>query len=189
VREERVRGRVLPALVWACALYLLLSGFLFPPLRRGPEARSPRTVLIDLSASMDLPVAAGAGARSDSARVRALREDPELWIGFGREAVVAPPVRISGRRSQEEPGADPLSSDSLWITADRSASRLAPALRAARAAGADSVLLVTDGELEDRDAARREIVRLGLGVREMRVAAPTTRTTVREVLHPRHVTA
>jgi hypothetical protein len=189
VREERVRGRLVPALVWALALFFLISGLLLPPLRRGPEARSPRTVLIDLSASMDLPVAVGAGARSDSARVRALRENPELWIGFGREAMVAPPNRIPGPGSGEEPGTDLFRPDSPGIAADRSGSRLAPALRAARAAGADSVLLVTDGELEDREAARREAARLGLGVREIRVAEPTIRTTVREVLHPRHVTA
>ncbi|MEJ2483316.1 MAG: hypothetical protein P8049_09465, partial [Gemmatimonadota bacterium] len=83
----------------------------------------------------------------------------------------------------------PVGQDSLLLETDRSGTRLAAALRAARAAGADSVLVVTDGELEDREAALREAARLGLGVREIRTAAPTLRTTVREVLYPRRVTA
>jgi hypothetical protein len=64
------------------------------------------------------------------------------------------------------------------------ASRIVPALEAARAAGADSAILVTDGELDDREAARTAARRLGLGVREIRIASPVGRLAIRRVDAP-----
>ena len=172
IREERVPGRALPALLWAAAVFLILAGVFLPPIRTGSKPSAPRTVLLDVSASMDLPVAPGRDSRLDSAvaLVRAL--SPDLL------------VRFSGNWIADT---DPDSLDPALGGSDRSGTRLAPALRAARAAGADSVVIITDGELEDREAARREIERLRLGVREERPVSTVTRTTIREVSHPERV--
>ncbi|MCL7974868.1 MAG: hypothetical protein M8835_09980 [marine benthic group bacterium] len=174
IREEKVPGRLVPAFLWACAVFLLLYGLRLPPIRSGPVSMSPRTVLLDISASMDLPVAVGAGSRLDSARARAVREDADSQIQFGREAITA---------------SEDASPEAFPVDVNRAGTLLAPALRAARATGADSVIVISDGEFEDREAARREAARLGLGVREIRVAGPVSRTTVREVLYPARVSA
>ena len=174
VREERVPGRLLPATLWAASAFLILTGMFLPPLRVRPKPPTPRTVILDVSASMDLPVAPGRGSRLDSALTIAGTLSPDLLIQFGADVVEQP------RPDWSEPSRP---------DADRSGSRLAPALRAARAAGADSVVILTDGELEDREAAREEAERLRLGVREERPLSSITRTTIREVAHPERVSA
>ena len=172
MREERVPGRLSPAILWAAAVFLILTGMLLPPLRARPEPPAPRTVILDVSASMELPVAPGRDSRLDSAVVIARTLSPDLLIRFGAGMV-------------EESGPDEL--DPSPPEAVRSGSRLTPALRAARAAGADSVVIITDGELEDREAARAEAERLRLALREERPLTPITRTTIREVAHPDRV--
>ena len=174
VREERVPGRLAPAILWAASAFLILTGMFLPPLRARPEPPTPRTVILDVSASMELPVAPGRGSRLDSALTIARALSPDLLIRFGADMV-------------EGSGPDGL--DSVRWGADRSGSRLLPALRAARAAGADSVVIITDGELEDREAAREEAERLRLGVREERPLSSITRTTIRGVVHPERVSA
>jgi len=174
MREERVPGRLLPAILWAASVFLILAGMFLPPLRARPTPPTPRTVILDVSASMELPVAPGRGSRLDSAVAIARALSPDLLIRFGADMV-------------EGSGPDGL--DSARWGADRSGSRLTAALRAARAAGADSVVVLTDGELEDRETAREEAERLRLVVREERPLSSIGRTTIREVSHPERVSA
>jgi hypothetical protein len=63
-------------------------------------------------------------------------------------------------------------------------SRLIPALEAARSAGADSVTVVTDGELDDRAEVVEAARRLGLAVTELRVAEQAFRLAIRRVEAP-----
>lgn len=172
VREEQVPGRLLPAILWAAAVFLILAGMILPPLRTPPKLPAPRVVILDVSASMELPVAPGRGSRLDSAVAFVRGLSPDLLIRFGANTL---------------PGSEPGWLDSVPSGSVRSGTRLTPALRAARAAGADSVVVVTDGELEDREAAREEAERLRLAVREERPVSPITRTTIRGVSHPERV--
>jgi hypothetical protein len=174
LREERVPGRLAPAVAWGLGLYLLLAGPFLPPLRSRSTPPSPDTLILDVSASMDLPVAPGGSSRIDSALVLVRALSPDLLILFGSETTIT-----------EAQSADTVTAAGIG----RSGSRLAPALRIARAAGADSVLVVTDGEIEDREDARREAGRLGLGVREIQTASRTGRTTIRDLSHPQRVSA
>jgi hypothetical protein len=174
LREEAVPGRVGPAILFALALFLVLAGFILPPLQPAPTARNPSVAILDISASMDLPALPGGPTRLDSGRAVVRRLAPDRIFAFGTSVVdVVEPTEL----------------DSLIEAADRTGSRLAAALRAARAAGADSVIVVTDGELEDREDSRREAERLGLQVRELRTATPMMRTAVREVATPARVTS
>lgn len=171
VREERVPGRTGPAVLHALALFLLLAGLRLPPLRGVRTAAVPTAVLLDLSASMSLPARPGGDVtRLDSALARLAGMEADLVLGFGDSATTLPPPSRGG----EDP--DP--------AAAHRRSRLAPALRAARRAGASAVAVLTDGELEDREEARGEARRLGLAVEEVRVAAPVLRTGIREARGP-----
>ncbi len=169
VREEGVRGRTGPATLHAAALFLVLAGLVLPPLRGSPRPRPPAVVLLDLSASMELPVRPGGIARIDSALRVLSGLSPDRVLGFGDTVLDlgAAPDSAGGR---------------VTTTAHRT--RVAPALRAARTAGAASVTIVTDGEIEDREEARRESLRLGLAVAEVRVAEAVLRTTVRGIDGP-----
>ena len=174
LREEAVPGRAGPAILFSIALFLILAGFVLPPLRPAPTAPTPSIAILDVSASMELPGRPGGPTRLDSALVELQRLSPDRIVAFGTSVVdIVQPTEI----------------DSLIRVADRRGSRLTAALRTARAAGADSVVVITDGELEDREDARREAQRLGLRVRELRVAMSVVRTTVREVSGPGRVSA
>ena len=174
LREESVPGRLGPAIVFAAALFLILASFVLPRLKPAPTAPTPRVAILDISASMDLPALPGGTTRLDSglAEIRGLA--PDLVVAFGASVANAIGPADVERAIEAE---------------DRTGSRLAAALRAARAAGADSVVLITDGELEDRQDSRREAERLGLQVRELRTAVPALRTTLRRVSAPARVSA
>lgn len=175
-REERVRGRWPAALLRASALFLLVASPWLPA-RTDRDAGSPSTgILLDRSVSMRLPVGGEAGrTRAEEARevvgdlVRSHR-DAAVW-GFADGV-----VRIDR---------DSLSA----LDAEGHASRIVEAIEGARAAGADSLFLVTDGELEDREAGRRLAEQLGVGLTEVQVADPVRRTAVQSISIPRWVTA
>lgn len=172
ILEEPVAGRPGPAALRAGAIFLLLAGWWLPPSPFGSgEGDAVRALVLDASASMRLPSRLDGPSRADSAARVANRESADLWLAFGDSARPSTGPEDSGRPP-----------------ADR-ASRLVPALEAARAAGADSAIVVTDGELDDREAARAAIRRLGLPVREVRVAEPIGRLAIRQIDAPRAVEA
>jgi hypothetical protein len=174
LREESVPGRFGPAALFATALFLILAGPLVPRLQAPRTVPSPEIAILDISASMDLPSIPGGGSRLDSGLAELTRRAPDRIVVFGTSIA---------QLSEES------ALDSLIDVADRSGTRLSPALRAARAAGADSVVVITDGELEDREDSRREAERLGLQLREVRTASPVLRTTLRQVSAPLRVSA
>ncbi|MCY3699762.1 MAG: VWA domain-containing protein [Gemmatimonadetes bacterium] len=173
-REERVAGRAGPAAVRAVAVFLILGALALPALRDSGVGVPERVVLLDISRSMTLPVGAGeAGGttRLDSALALLPGLAPDRIYLFGDRPV---PARL----------------DSLEALAARhDASRLEPALQAARLGGADSVRVLTDGELTDRDAARETAAGLGLGVRELRVAAAEPRVALAALRAPERARA
>ncbi|MDH3298670.1 MAG: hypothetical protein OEM96_10390, partial [Gemmatimonadota bacterium] len=146
--EEPVRGRVGPGVLRGISLFLVLAGWFLPSLPFG-RAQPSRThaLLLDRSLSMSLPAVPGGSSRSDSASTWARTQAAEFSLGFGDS------VAVESRGGAIEPSGR--------------YSRVLPALEAARAAGADSVTLVTDGELDDREPARAAARRLGLAVREV----------------------
>ncbi len=174
IREEAVPGRIGPATLFALALFLVLAGFALPPLRPPRSPVAPRVAILDISASMELPLAPGGPTRIDSGLAVVRRLEPDRYILFAGS--VEELSDLSGVESRIE-------------GADRSGSRLAAALQAARAAGADSVVVVTDGELEDREESRREAQRLGLQLRELRIGSDLTRTSIRSIAAPKRVSA
>lgn len=153
-REERVQGRLGPALLRAIVLFLVFGGLALPALRGGAVRPPDRVVLIDLSRSMALPVRADAPdapRRIDSALVELERLGPDRVYGFGAEPT-AVPLDSLGR-----------------LTPEAASSRLRPALEAARLGGADSVWVLSDGAWDDRSEAVDAARGLGLGVREIRL--------------------
>jgi len=172
-REERVAGRAGPAAVRAVAVFLILGALALPALRDSGVGAPERVVLLDVSRSMTLPVRAGdpGATRLDSALALLPGLAPDRIYLFGDRPV---PVRL----------------DSLdTLGAEHDASRLEPALQAARLGGADSVRVLTDGELTDRDAARETAAGLGLGVRELRVAAAEPRVALAALRAPERARA
>ena len=168
--EEPVRGRSGPAVLRGAALFLVMAGWFLPVLPyRGSGSDLTHAVLVDRSLSMSLPVVPGGPSRSDSASALASTHAASFALGFG-DSVRAESVDGASR---------PSAGHSLVV----------PALEAARAAGADSVTLVTDGELDDREAARDAARRLGLAMREVRVADDSRRLTIRAVDGPESVEA
>ncbi|MFQ5678821.1 MAG: VWA domain-containing protein [Gemmatimonadota bacterium] len=170
LREEPVPGRLGPAVARGVALFLLMAGPVLPG-RRAPGGSDSGTVaLLDISRSMTLPASrAGSISRIDSARalLAALRPDRVLLFGDGAEAA---------------------NGDGLAVPPTAGRSRVTPALEAARLSGADSVWVLTDGEWDDRELAAETAQRMGLGVRELRVAAPESRVGLTEVEAPLRVT-
>ena len=173
-REERVAGRMGPAAVRAVAVFLILGALALPALRGSGVGTPERVVLLDISRSMTLPVRAGGiggATRLDSALALLPELAPDRIYLFGDRPV---PARLD-------------SLDALGATHD--ASRLEPALQAARLGGADSVWVLTDGELTDRDAARETATGLGLGVRELRVASIEPRVALAALQTPERARA
>ena len=180
-REERVAGRIGPAALRAGAVFLILGGLALPALRGGAAEVPERVVLLDASRSMTLPVRAGGGSdaagggsvpsRLDSALALLPSLAPDRAYLFGDNPVPARPDSLEG------------------LVAGHDASRLEPALRAVRLGGADSVWVVTDGDVDDRAAAVETAEALGLGVREIRVADQTPRVGLAEVRMPERARA
>ena len=173
-REERVAGRTGPAAVRAVAVFLILGALALPALRGSGVGMPERVVLLDVSRSMTLPVRAGdtgGTTRLDSALALLPELAPDRIYLFGDRPV---PARLD-------------SLDAVGATHD--GSRLEPALQAARLGGADSVRVLTDGELTDRDAARETATGLGLGVRELRVAAGEPRVALAALQTPERARA
>ena len=173
-REERVAGRTGPAAVRAVAVFLILGGLALPALRDSGVGMPERVVLLDISRSMTLPVRAGeagGATRFDSALALLPALAPDRIYLFGVRPI---PARL----------------DSLpALGATHDASRLEPALQAARLGGADSVWVLTDGELTDRGAARETAAGLSLGVRELRVAAAEPRVALAALRVPERARA
>ena len=173
-REERVAGRIGPAALRAAAVFLILGGLALPALRGGAAGAPERVLLLDASRSMTLPVRAGGAAapsRLDSALALLPSLAPDRAYLFGDNPVPARPDSLEA------------------LDAGHDASRLEPALRAARLGGADSVWVVTDGDVSDRAAAVETAEALGLGVREIRVADPTPRVGLAQVRMPERARA
>ncbi len=166
-REERVPRRLPAAVLRAIALFLVAGGLFLPSLAREGPAGPQRVVLLDGSRSMALPVDVGSElTRRDSALALLKSLRPERVLLFGDEPLPMHPDSV--------PGSD--------VRAQRS--RLAPALQAARLAGADSVWVITDGALDDRAEAHRVAERWGLGVRELQVGRSISRVGVHSLQAP-----
>lgn len=174
--EEPVSGRIGPAVLRGAAVFLLLAGWWLPSMPfRAQDGGTVRALLVDASASMSLPASPGGMSRADSAARLASAQETDLRLAFGDSTRPLEPLDATGSGG-EAPAID-------------LSSRLVPALEAARAAGADSAIVVTDGELDDREAARDALRRLGLSVREVRVAQSVGRLTIRQIDAPRAVEA
>lgn len=167
-REERVRGRWTAAVLRALALFLILGGLFLPAFGRGGPGSTGSVVLLDTSRSMTLP-ASPRTTRLDSARAVVRSLAPDMIIGFGADAAQVPGDSVDG------------------ITATGGATRVAVAFETARRLGADSVVVVSDGEWEDRQLAVTLAERLGLGVREINVLEPPSRVGIRTLNVPRQM--
>ena len=171
-REERVPGRTLPAALRGVALFLVMAGPALPTLRQPAGSRPDAVVLLDISRSMALPVEAEAvRSRLDSARALLATLAPERVILFGE---VPQAVGLTG---------------ALAAPATASRSRVVPALQAAGLSGADSVWILTDGDWSDRGLVLEAAGRLGMGIRELRVATPEFRLGLVAVEAPERLRA
>jgi len=165
-REEKVRGRGLAALLKGAALFFLLSAPWLSPLRHRSETGPQTAILVDQSLSMGYPAdSAGEVTRIQvalevAAELYRSRRSAEIWA-FSRGARRIEPADLE---RLEATGAN---------------SRVVDAIERARAAGADSLIVITDGELADREAGRRLAERLGVAIREVRVTAGVDRVGIR----------
>jgi hypothetical protein len=131
-REPAARTRWVLGGLRACALLLLIL-LLFDPSTRAPDGGlEDEVVLVDASLSMTGP--ATSGTRWDSAVALAGARDARVILfGQGAESVAA------GALAEGRP--------------DQARSSAVEAIRVAAESGARSVLVVTDGEIEDAAAA------------------------------------
>ena len=155
--EPAGRGRTLLAVLrWlAIALIVLL---LFDPRvpAPGPGRRGTTAVLVDASLSMRLADPDGVTRWDQAGRIAAeLRPDRVLLFGGG--------------------SARPVTTDSLdEIAPSLGASRLAPTLRAAVEGGAERIVVITDGGIEDAADAEGVVAASGAAV-EVRAVGDRTR--------------
>jgi hypothetical protein len=175
-REERVAGRAGPGILRGLALFLILAGLWLPPFGSDAPDTTSRVLLLDVSRSMSLPVypteSSEVGlARFDSALTIAAGLRAERVILFGDVPASVPPDMLSA------------------VTPSAERSRVTPALDAAQLGGADSVWVVTDGGWDDRALALRTAERLGLGLRELRVAETPRRLGIAAALAPERARA
>ncbi|HSJ14741.1 MAG TPA: hypothetical protein VK939_10000 [Longimicrobiales bacterium] len=169
-REPPGRGRVLLATLRSAALAIVLL-LLFDPAQLGrsapAEGRAPR-VLLDASASMALP--------------RAPDERDSRWsaaVARARQRAGNRPVLLFGAAVR------PVPPESLGVAPPGDTrSSVLPALRVAAEAGARSVLVLTDGALEDAAALPGWLARLGLQVRWELVGSPLPGAGLQEVSAP-----
>lgn len=175
-REEKVPGRGLAAVLRGAAVFLFLSAPWLPPLRGGSDPTPPLAILVDHSLSMRHPVDSAAA----TTRMRAAIEVAGELGRRGRPASIwsfaesAMPIALNALGELEATGLE---------------TRVVDAIERARASGADSIVIVTDGELADREAGRRLGQRLGIALREVRVARETERIGIRSVASPRVLAA
>jgi hypothetical protein len=175
-REERVPGRGLAAVLRGVAVFLFLSAPWLPPLRVASDLPPPVAILVDRSLSMRYPV-------DSAAATTRMRAAVELVGELGRQGSSASIWSFAG-------SARPIAWDELWeLEATGLETRVAGAIERARAAGADSIVIVTDGEIADREAGRRLAQRLGIALHEVRVARETERIGIRSVASPRVLAA
>ena len=175
-REEKVRGRGLAALLKGAALFFILAAPWLSPLRHRSETGPQAAILVDHSLSMGYPTdSAGEVTRMQAARQVAAelhrsRRSAQIW-SFARGARR---IALADLERLEATGED---------------SRVVDAIERARAAGSDSLIVVTDGELADREAGRRLAERLGVAVREVRVTGGVGRVGIRALSASSTVTA
>lgn len=174
-REEKVDGRGLAAALRAAAVFLVLASPWLPAVGRG-EPRPGVAILVDHSRSMRHPV----GENVDTARMQAARQAVTDLL---RTRPAAATWAFGSDVARIEAG------DVELLGATGGGSRLSEAIARARSDGADSLIVVTDGEIEDREAARRLAERLGVAVTEVNVAGPLRRVGILRVLSPHAVTA
>lgn len=168
--EEPVRGRAGPGVLRGLSLFLILAGWFLPQLpMRGIGTEATHALIVDRSLSMSLPTTVGGPSRADSITALVATFPSEFTIEFGDSA------QVEG-------------TDESRATSNQG-SRVVPALEMARAQGADSVTLLTDGELDDRETARSVAIRLGLAVHEVRVTDETRRLRIRMIDAPASVDA
>ena len=174
-REEKVRGRSLAAVLRGAAIFFFLSAPWMPPLGNRDDPAPRVAILVDYSRSMGYPV-----GTSGTTRMQAAREAAAELHGERRSASIWSFARRTARIE---------SSDLERLEATGGDSRIVDAIEQARVSGADSLIIVTDGELTDREAGRRMSERLGIAVREVRVAEDVERIGIRFVNTPRMLTA
>lgn len=169
-RETPGRGRVLLAMLRACAVAFVLLLLFDPELpARGSAAVRGTQVLLDASLSMRLPGDAG-GTRWDAAAAEA------------RSRAGDRPVLLFGDEAR------PVPLDALPAEAPGDArSRLLPGLQAAAEAGVRNVVVVTDGGIEDADAVARWAPRLGLGVEMVNVGRDMANLSLTEAAAPQWI--
>lgn len=167
-REERVPGRTGPAVLRALVIFLVLAGLALPALRGGTVRPPARVVLLDVSRSMELPARPGpdAPSRLDSARAELAALRPDRIYLFGDRARAVHADSVDG------------------LSASDARTRIESALESARLGGADSVWVLTDGDILDREAALEAAGDLGLGVEEIRTAVPVPRVGVASIAAP-----
>lgn len=150
--EEPVTGRFWAAGLRAAALFLAIAILINPGWSFGLDSGDRAEVaLLDASYSMARPEGAGRNSLWATAMDSAAGF-PVVWL-FGTE--------VPRRAPTESIPPEPLFDNS----------RLAPAIRAAGAAGARQVVVFTDGRLTDGMEAAEAARRLGLGVRVVRLGA------------------
>ena len=175
-REEKVPGRGFAAALRGAAVFFFLSAPWLPPLSVGSDQTPHVAILVDHSLSMRNPVDSAAGSTRMQAALEVAGElgrqgrSASMW-SFAGSAV---PIALDELEELEATGGD---------------SRVVGAIERARASGADSIVIVTDGELADREAGRRLAQRLGVALREVRVAEDVERIGIRSVASPRMLAA
>ena len=166
-REPPGRGRLLLAGLRAASLAIILILILDPLLaaRRGAGGRAPR-ILLDASASMALPAGPGDSAsRWDAALAEVHRRRGSILL-FGD--------RVRPAAAGSVPAVPPGDARSLVL----------PALQVAAEAGAERVVVITDGALEGASALPGWLSRLGLGVDWVVVGKPLGGLSLPEVGAP-----
>lgn len=176
LREPAGRGRgLLIGLRWLALAVLIL--LLFDPVLPAAGGVGPRTVvLVDASLSMRLPDRAGE-TRWAAARDEVMGGD--LGPGIG-------PGTPGGGRVLLFGGDVVSAADLGGRTPAGTGSRLEPAVRAAMESGANRLLVVTDGALEDADEALALASRGGASIQVHQVGgAPAFNAGLAEVDAPR----
>jgi hypothetical protein len=154
-REPGGRGRVVLMGLRSAALILIILLLIDPQLGASPRtARNNTRVVLDASLSM----------RPRAAETRAWERALQLARQHGSAGIV-----IAGDAARS------VSPDSLTrVQPTASTSRMLPALQAAAEAGAQRVVLVTDGAIDDAGEIARWLPRLGLQLDVERVEMSNT---------------
>ncbi|HEX6306735.1 MAG TPA: hypothetical protein VFZ69_01040 [Longimicrobiales bacterium] len=170
-RETPGRGRVLLAALRAGAIAILLLVLFDPDLPVSGAPGRGSQVLLDASLSMRL---AADSSATRWARARAM----------ARSRAGGRPVLLFGESAR------PVAAEALPDTAPGDGrSLLLPALQAAAEAGVRSVVVLTDGGIEDADAVARWAPRLGVRVETVRVGEDVANLSLVEAFAPQWVDA